>query len=719
MSKFPRARASFVLAVAGGLAGYLFGQVLPAVALAQAPRSAPTYTPAQAALGKTGYDASCASCHGGNLDDGPFAPPLKGVAFITKYGGKPVDELFAKSMTMPPANPGVLGATTTAQIVAYILQANAILAGTSELPTDQKALTAMTIPQGGFSFMAFSPYAPAPPPVKRANPFDRFTPVTDKHLAEPPEQDWLSWRRSYDAHGFSPLAQITKQNVGGLRVAWSWSLPTGSSENAPIVHDGVLFVQGAGDRVQALDARTGDILWQYTRRLPQGVAGTVKRGLAIYGNRIYVGTSDVHVVALDAKTGGVVWDQEIGDPKVREGIAGGPLVAKGKVMVGTTGTGVGAKPGGPQIVGLDAATGRVAWRVNTIAQAGDPNEHSWNAIPVNQRSGASVWTPGSFDPQLGLAFFGTGNTYDTGPLTDRLDKPGVTNDALYTNSTLAIDPDTGKVVWHYQHHHNELWDLDWAFERQLVRLPINGQLTTLALTAGKIGVYDAVDARTGKYAFSIDAGLQNLVTSIDPVTGVKTVDASLIPRNREMKMVCPHAAGGKNFLAGSYNPGTRTVIVPLNEACMDMFPIPGAAGRGGLSSGYNFGIRPRPDSDGNYGRLQAINLETRKTVWTARQRAPQTTGTLATAGGVVFAGSLDRFLRAYDDANGKLLWEARLNDVASAPPITYAVDGKQYVAIVVGMGGFHAASFVPLVPELKAPTDRSSSLWVFELPDTH
>src|SRR5688572_7375640 len=165
MSRLRRARVSFTLAAAAGLAGFLLPQAVPAVVQAQAgSRSAPTYTPAQAALGKTAYDASCASCHGGNLDDGPFAPPLKGVAFITKYGGKSVDELFGKSMTMPPANPGALGGTTTAQVVAYILQSNAILAGTSELPTDQKALTAMTIPQGGFSFMAFSPYAPALPP---------------------------------------------------------------------------------------------------------------------------------------------------------------------------------------------------------------------------------------------------------------------------------------------------------------------------------------------------------------------------------------------------------------------------------------------------------------------------------------------------------------------------------------------------------------------------
>ncbi|HWN87272.1 MAG TPA: PQQ-binding-like beta-propeller repeat protein [Vicinamibacterales bacterium] len=678
-------------------------------------QSAPSYTAAQAAAGKAAYDTSCASCHGGNLDDGALAPALKGVAFVQKYGGKSVENLFAKVASMPPASPNSLGAAATARITAYLLQANAIVAGTNELPSDQGALARMVIPVGGFSVTAYSPYAPSLPAVKRPNPLDAFTPISDAQLVEPAAQDWLTWRRSYDAQGFSPLTQITARNVAGLRVAWSWTLPPGSSESTPLVHDGVLFVQGANDRVQALDARTGDLLWQYDRRLPEGVAGSFKRGLALHGNRIYMGTSDVHVIALDAKTGKLVWEQTIGDPKVREQIGGGPLVAKGKVMIGTVGTGVGAKPGGPEIVGLDAETGRLAWRVHTIAQPGTPGGDSWNGMPLQQRSGASVWTPGSYDPGTGLAYFGTGNTYDTGPLVKPAGTPGVTNDALYTDSTLAIDPDTGTVKWHFQHHPNDQWDLDWAFERQLARLPVNGESRTVMFTAGKIGIYDALDARSGQYLFSIDLGLNNLVTAIDPKTGAKTFNPGLVPGDGQVKMVCPHAAGAKNWLPASYSPAAKALFVPIVEACMDLFPVPGG-GRGGLSTGVNLGVRPRPDSDGNYGRLQAINLETRKTLWTTRHRAPITTGTLATAGGVVFAGALDRSLRAYDAANGKVLWETRLNDVSSAVPISYAVNGKQYIAIVAGRGGFHYASYAPLVPELTPPPDRGSSLWVFELP---
>ena len=181
-------------------------------------------------------------------------------------------------------------------------------------------------------------------------------------------------------------------------------------------------------------------------------------------------------------------------------------------------------------------------------------------------------------------------------------------------------------------------------------------------------------------------------------------------------MVCPHAAGAKNWLPASYTPVTQDLFVPIVEACMDLFPVPGG-GRGGLSTGVNLGVRPRPDSDGNYGRLQAINLETRKRCGppvTARRSRP---ARWPPPGGVVFAGALDRSLRAYDAANGKVLWETRLNDVSSAVPISYAVNGKQYVAIVAGRGGFHYASYAPLVPELAPPPDRGSSLWVFELPE--
>jgi alcohol dehydrogenase (cytochrome c) len=544
----------------------------------------------------------------------------------------------------------------------------------------------------------------------QANPLDKITPVTDAMLARVPDGDWLTWRRGNDSTGFSPLKAITKDNVRHLRSAWTWSLPNGPNEGTPLVHDGVLFVHAYGDKVQALDAATGDLLWQYSRQLPPGEQPSVKRAIAIYGDRLYVPTSDVHIVALDVKTGKVVWDQAIAERRNGYAMTGGPLVAKGKVMVGT----IGRAPGGNVIVALDAATGREAWRFNVIARPGEPGGNSWNGLPLEKRSGASVWIPGSYDAELNLAFFGPAQTYDTAPLRNPSGAPGVTSDALYTDSTVALDPDTGKLVWYFQHQNNDQWDFDWAFERQIIKLPLFGENRTAVVTGGKQAIFDTLDAANGLYASSIDLGLQNVVTSIDPKTGAKTVDTGLVPGDGQSKFICPHTGGARSWLPTSYDPATKLIYIPLVESCADVVPV--AAGeRSSLSTGVRWELRPRPDSDGKYGRIQAINIETKRVAWVARQRAPQTSGVLATAGGVVFAGALDRVFSAYDSATGRQLWKTRLNDVPNSSPISYMVNGKQYVALTVGNGGAQATTFPPLVPEIKNPPDRGAALWVFEL----
>jgi PQQ-dependent dehydrogenase (methanol/ethanol family) len=500
--------------------------------------------------------------------------------------------------------------------------------------------------------------------------------------------------------------------VKNLRVAWSLTLPAGANEATPLVHDGVIFVHSFGDNVQALDAATGDELWHYSRKLPENVRPAVKKNMALYSNKLFVGTSDIHVVALDVKTGSVVWDQPITNATEGWQLTGGPLVAKGKVMQGIGGR----VKGGAYIVGLDSETGKEAWRFHSIARPGEPGGDTWNGIPLNERSGGSIWTAPSYDPALNLVFFGPAPTYDTGPLRNRVSAPGVTNDALYTNSTVALNPDNGKLVWYYQHMPNDQWDFDWAFERQIVPLrAAGGQTKKFVVTSGKPGIYDAVEADTGKYAFSVDMGLQNFVTSIDPATGAKRVDPNLIPGTGQPIVVCPHAGGGRSWIPGAINPDTKMLFVPAVETCMNLIPTP-AGGRGFLTTGVAVNVRPRPDSDGRYGRLQAINLETKKTIWTERQRAPQSTGVLATAGGVVFAGALDRWLTAYDDANGKNLWRVRLNDVPNSVPISYTANGKQYVAVVVGYGGAQVASFPQLTPEIPLPVTRSAAIWAFELP---
>ena len=566
---------------------------------------------------------------------------------------------------------------------------------------------------------AASPGGPITPGVAlpkwaaAVSPLDSYTPVTDALLANPSPNDWLSWRRTQDGLGFSPLKAIDKGNVGGLRLAWSIALPPGPNAATPLVHDGVLYVHSFGDSVQAFDAATGDELWHYSRKLPGSSRPTVKRNHALYGNKLYFGTSDVHEVALDVKTGEVVWDAAIAGEGSGFGLSGGPLVAHGKILQGINGQ----APGGAYIVGLDAETGKEVWRFYTIARPGEPHGESWNGLPLDKRSGGSVWTAGSYDPQTNLAFFGPAPTYDTGPLRDPIGKAGVTNDALYTNATIALDPDTGKLAWYYQHVPNDQWDFDWAFERQLLTLPVNGRDRRVLLTSGKEALYDALSLdERGKYLFSIDMGLQNLITGIDPKTGAKHIDPALIPSREKAITVCPHAGAAKSWIPGSINPSTKILYVPLVESCMSLTPVP-LDQRGSLSTGVSWSVRPRLDSDGRIGRIAAVSLETKKPVWTERQRAPQTTGVLDTAGGVLFAGALDRWLTAYDDATGKTLWREQLTDVPSSAPITYAVNGKQYVAMVVGFGSPQSITFAMLTPEIDLPVTRSSAIFVFALPD--
>jgi alcohol dehydrogenase (cytochrome c) len=621
---------------------------------------------------------------------------------------------------MPPGDPGSstagsINGAEYAQIIAYVLQQNNYSTGRKEFASEAAALASVTIPApaggrggGGAGGGGLSVGVKLPPAPKKANPLDKITPVTDAMLQNPPTGEWLTWRRGFDDQGFSPLKQITKSNVNNLRVAWTWTLSPGANEATPLVHDGVMFLHSPGDKLQALDAATGDLLWQYARVLPPGVNAGNKRMISIYGNKVYMGTSDVHVVALDVKTGRVVWDQPLAEERGFN-LSGGPLVAKGKVMIGTSGR-VGGKN---YIVALDAETGNFAWRFNTIAQPGEPGGDTWNDHTAEERNGGSVWVAGSYDSALNLAFFGVAQTYDTALLVKPV-RPGAKNDGLYTDSTLAINPDTGKLVWYYQHLPNDQWDLDWVFERQIARLPVNGVVRPVIMTSGKQATYDVLDAETGKWIYSKDLGLQNIVSSIDPVTGKKTINPQTLPGDGQAHMVCPHVDGAKSWIPSSFNPDTKIMYVPLVEACMDLTPITDG-GRGLLSAGGRPTVRPRQDSDGKYGRVEAINMVTREVVWTERHRAPVSSGALDTAGGVIFNGSIDRYFRAYDDQTGKLLWETRLSDVPSNAPIAYAVNAKQYIAIGVGNGGAQATGFAALTPEIQN-LDRSPAVWVFQLP---
>src|SRR5689334_8707145 len=672
------------------------------------------YTAGQSAQGKVAYDQACGSCHGRTLDNGQFGPALRGSTFNMNWAGGTVGDLVQyMSMRMPPAAPGSLSAVAYAHIATYILQQNGIAPGARDMPTTPAALTTLRIPgaaeRRGAPGSGLTPGVALPNAPPRNTLLDRMTPVTAAMLANPPAGDWLTWRRTLDSQGYSPLKQIDRSNVKNLRVAWSWSLPPGPNTAAPLVHDGVMFVQGYTDQVEALDAATGDLLWHWQRALPQGARPAVKKGIAIFGDTIFAATSDVHMVALDARTGSLKWDREIGPQNWQ--LTGGPLVAKGKVIIGTGGQ----HPGGNFIVALDAATGAEAWRFRTIPLPNEPGGNTWNGLATEKRTGGSAWVPGSYDPALDLVYFGVAQTYDTGRLRIKSSQPGISNEALYTDSTLALNPDTGKLAWYYQHVSNDQWDFDWVFERTLLKLPVNGVTKTVSVTAGKIALYDVLEAETGKYVFSFDMGLQNIVTGIDPVTGKKTMDPALIPGDGEAKIVCPHAGGARSWTPSAYHPETTILYTPFIESCMDLVPVP-TGERGFLTTGVRVSMRPRLDSDGKYGRIQATNLETRQTVFIQRERAPETSGILATAGGLIFTGSIDRWFTARNDRTGEELWRVRLNDVPGSAPVTFAAGGKQYIAVTVGNGSAHAATWPGLVPEIQNPPNRGGSVWVFELP---
>jgi alcohol dehydrogenase (cytochrome c) len=565
-------------------------------------------------------------------------------------------------------------------------------------------------------------------PKERAAFAASVTPVTDEMLLNPPDSEWLHWRRTYDEMGFSPLAQINKGNVASLRPAFAWSLPPGTSENTPLEHDGVLYVFGNGDHLQALNAVNGDLLWEYTRPQSAQITGpaSIKRSFAIYGDKVYMATADNHLVTLDVRTGKVVWDKKLLDEsQFKYQMSSGPLIVKGKVIQGVTGCG-GLQPGGCFILGLDANDGRELWRFNTLAHPGEPGGESWNGLPVERRNGGSVWITGSYDPDLDMVYFGTGNTYNWQDLVKGVDnkpfakpKRGNTADGLYISSTVALKPETGKLVWHYQHLPQDVWDLDFAFEQQIVTLPVKGKDEKLVVSTGKTVIIDAVDAATGKWVFSKDMGLQNIVKSIDPKTGRKTIDPMAEPdlTGQRNNLQCPAGYGAKNWPSDSYNAKTKILYIPISEVCGESSPkIFGADDKYSGGGQETRMARYQPGSDGNIGRLDAVNLDTKQVLWSTRQRASMTSAVVDTAGGVLFAGDADRWFRAYDDASGKVLWQMRLNDAINSYPITYSVKGRQYVAIVAGSGGPRIGNLHQLTPEIQTPRTGSAAVWVFELP---
>ena len=662
-----------------------------------APATPITYTDVQASAGAATYTKVCAVCHGDKLEGGA-GPALAGPGFQKKWGGKTADQLFGAIRAMPPGQAGLLTPAQSAELLAHVLKINGLPAGAAPAPADEAALKAKLV-----SAAAQGPTKTGnvPPPKDNAR-LAALTPVTAAALTRPPAADWPAWRRTPDAAGYSPLDQITPANVGGLQVAWSWSLPQGGNMMAPIVRDGVLYALSFGGVVEALDAATGELLWRYQR--PLSVVAQGKKGVALAGDLVIVPTDDMHVVALDARTGAVRWDSALADVNPKQQIKSAPLIAGDKVVIGVNGFWEAKR--GNFIVALDLATGKEAWRFHTVALPPDPNADSWNGEKPDDRSGGSVWVGGSYDPATKTVYFGAAPTYETIALRP---KPGpkLDNRGLYGNSTLALDADTGKLKWFFQHQANDQFDHDWAFERLLV--PVNGK--PAVVTAGKDAIFDALDARTGKYLWSFDLGLQNVVVAIDPKTGAKTINPAVVPKDDKAiprftpTGACPDLLGARNLMAGSYDPNARRLYMPLTDTCVDPFP-----------NGKRWQKTPDPAADGLYGVLDAVDLEGRKILWSVRTKGAFVSGALATGGGLVFAGTVDRRFKAFDAQTGKELWDTGVDNAPASYPVTYSVGGRQYVAVATNEGFVHTQAMAQ-VQHLRVPPNGGATLWVYALPE--
>ena len=540
-----------------------------------------------------------------------------------------------------------------------------------------------------------------------------YTPVTDAMLQNPDPADWLSWRRTLDGQAHSPLDQITVDNVGDLRLVWSWALRTGPQQTTPLVHDGVLYIANPGEIVHALDAATGDLLWEYERgaEAPGSSfggppAGRMHRNIAIYEDKIYLNTADAHVVAIDARTGEEVWETDV-DQGVGFQYSSGSIVADGKVVSGLTGCGR-YREETCYIVGLDAQTGEELWRTSTVALPGQRGGDSWGDLPVMFRAGSDSWIPGSYDPVTRTLFHGTSQAKPWARAAR-----GTDGDALYTNSTLALDPDTGEMKWYYQHLPGETLDMDEVFERILIDYDDRRSVFTM----GKLGVLWELALETGRFRNAHDLGYQT-VADIDPATGAVTYRDGTIPVLGEEVYWCPSTAGFKSWRAMSYHPGTEAFYIPVNLNCETAVfgPVERVAGGGGTGP-----VRRTnhfyPDSGDQLGEFLAMSMRTGEVLWRRRFRTPITSAALTTAGGLAVAGGWDRDIFAFDVRNGETVWQTRLPNSIQGFPVTYAVDGKQYLAVPVGIGGASWGGMLPaqLTPEKKRPVG-GNGLYVFALP---
>ena len=570
-------------------------------------------------------------------------------------------------------------------------------------------------------------FSAAGPAAAQTSAESDFIPVTDAMLQNPADGDWLMWRRTLDGWGYSPLDQIDRDNVGDLRMVWTRALAQGAQQGTPIAYGGTLFMPNPNDMIQAIDAVTGDLQWEYRRDIPDdandylGGLISVNRNIAIYDNLIIDTANDDYAFALDANTGELVWETQLFDYTQNPARhSAGPIVANGKVISGRS-----CRPRrGPEacvIMAHDAATGAELWRRRLIPAPGEPGDETWGGVPYEERAHVGSWMVPSFDPELNLIYVGTSVTSPA----PKFMLGGVDNKHLYHNSTLALDADTGEIAWYYQHL-NDSWDLDHPFERILVDTAVAPDASAVTWInpgiqpgevrkvvtgiPGKTGVVYTLDRETGEFLWATSTVTQNVISNIDGATGAVTENAELVfsALGQEV-LACPTWNGGKDWEAGAYSPLTNTMYMPLRNACARMLATTAPG-----TSHYALAVRNQiaPGTD-QVGTVHAISAETGETVWLHEQRAA-TMSLVTTGGGLVFGGDVNGRFKAWDQETGEVLWEINLGSAVTSFPISYAVDGRQYIAVGTGTAST-ASMFSRLTPELRP--SAGNNLFIFALPE--
>ena len=528
--------------------------------------------------------------------------------------------------------------------------------------------------------------------------------VTDALIAAAPEAEWLSYGRDYGEQRFSPLARINDGNVGQLGLAWSYDLETARGQEAtPLMHDGVLYTTTAWSMVKAFDAKTGALKWSYDPKVPRetlvrACCDAVNRGVALYGDKVYLGTLDGRLVALSQKDGTVVFEKTVVPNQKDYTITGAPRIAKGKVLLGSGGAEYKARG---YLAAYDAQTGEELWKFHTVPgnpadgfenEAMEKAAKSWAGEWWKLGGGGTVWDSITYDPATNLVLFGTGNAEPWNPTA-----AGRSGDTLYTSSVVAVNADTGKYVWYFQETPEDRWDFDSNAQITLADLTIGGKLRHVALHAPKNGYFYVLDAKTGGFISAGSTAPQNWTTGIDPKTGRPAINPEARYEKTGKPFIgLPGVGGAHSWQPMSFSPKTGLVYIPANLAA-----YPYAAARDwqesaiGWANAQDLALVAMPADKAaragaraaTTGALIAWDPVAQKAAWTVPYVGPWNGGTLATAGNLVFQGDAQGMFNAYSADKGLKLWSFPVQSGVIAAPMTYALGGEQYVAILVGWGG--------------------------------